>query len=99
MPQDDAPKAEFVAAPSGEIHISEKPELTVKKIPGDETEDKNVEDSVEVSGNKMKMMLEKLLRNVTKDMTSETNEKKVNDVEIEVEMVGHSKVGFKLLSC
>ena len=83
MPQDDAPKAEFVAAPSGEIHISEKPELTVKKIPGDETEGKNVEDSVEVSGNKMKMMLEKLLRNVTKDMTSETNEKKVDDVKVD----------------
>ena len=77
--------------------------MTVKKIPGDETEGKNVEDSVEVSGNKMKMMLEKLLRNVTKNVTSEvtsvTNEKNGEDVEIEVEMIGHSKVGFKLLSC
>ena len=83
MPQDDAPKAEFVAAPSGEIHISEKPELTVKKIPGDEAEGEDVEDSVAVSGNSMKIMLEKLLRNVTKDMTSETNEKKVDDVKVD----------------
>ena len=29
------------------------------------------------------MMLEKLLRNVTKDMTSETNEKKVDDVKVD----------------
>ena len=55
----------------------------MKKIPGDETEDEDVEDSVDVSGNKMKVMLEKLLRNVTKDMTSETNEKKVDDVEVD----------------
>merc|ERR1719457_45107 len=80
---DAAPKAEFVASPSGEIHISEKPEFTVKKVPGDEIKDENVEDSVEVSGNSMKMMLEKLLRNVKKDMTSETNEKKVDDVKVD----------------
>ena len=73
----------------------------MKKVPGDEIHVENVEesDSVAMSGSSMKVMLEKILRDVTKDqddseVTSETAEEKVDELRVEVEMDGYSTVSL-----
>ena len=57
--------------------------MTVKQIPGDEIQDENVnvEDTVvEMSGNEMKKMVHKLLRDVKKECSSEIK----SDVKVDV---------------